>query len=501
MPNIFDQLHATKQSAPVPAEYSLLDGAIDVVKGAGKGAANTVMTMGQMAEHVATLGMGKQIRAGLGLSLPLDDPKKEAEIRQQLKPTNTAQRVGHGVEQAAEFLIPGGAVTKGAKLLQAATQGMRGAKALNLGARAGLEAVSAGTVAGVQTKGDAGAMRDAAVTGGVLSGVAGTIVAGAKPLANALRKSAVDQYGRALNPTKPSTKYLAKNQVVNGLLDRGVMARSIEGLETKASQRAAELGQKIDDAWQNLPAGTKVDAEAIFSKLDESITPHTIVNAAGKRVPIAGGQAQSAISNIEDMQTMLLDVAEANPATGKLEVPVDKIRDLRQYWDKYAAKAGKFHGKTMAEESKAEAQGLAANAIRGELAKDHPSIAAINKEFSFWANAHLVAKETADRRVGQSKGLVRRMAGAVAGATGLVASGPVTAIASKAAVDQLERTISSTAWNTVSAVTKDRLAKAIASGNRGAAEFYIRKAFKGSVLSMATTRPAEKPTPELVPVQ
>lgn len=477
-------LEAAPAAAPVQQEYGLADGAIDVLKGFGKSVMSTVVHGGDA------------IRRATGMDRVIDHP----DVQAVTTPTNTAQRIGSGIEQAVEYVIPAGAVTRAAKGVQALTAGVRGAKALNIGARAGLEAASAAGVAAVQTGGDTGAMRDAALTGGALSAGAGVVAAGLKPLANALRKSAVAQYGRALNPTKEATKFLAKEDVVPGLIERGVVSRTVEGLQQKAAQRVAQLGKQIGDEWASLPAGTKVEADAIFARLEDAIAPHTVMTSAGKRIA-KDDVARTAISNLEGLQSTLLDVAETNPATGKLEVPVDKLRDLRQYWDNYAARAGRYHGKTLAEASKAEGQGLAADAIRAELGKDFPSIAAINKEFSFWKNASKVAEETAQRQVGQSKGLVRRVAGVAGAATGFGIAGVEGAVIGKVALDQLEKLVSSTAWNTVSAVTKDRLAKALASGNRGAAEFYIGKAAKGLVTSAAANRTSETPPPELAPVQ
>lgn len=477
-------LSMAQPAKPAPAQSGILDVAADAATGVGKGVLSTVVHGGDL------------IRRGLGMERIVEKP----EVKALITPTTTAQKVGYGVEQAAEFLVPGAAVSRAAKGVQAATSGMRGGGIVNAYGRAVLEGAAAGAVSGVQTGGDTGAMRDSALTGWALSGAGSAIVAGAKPVANMLKKSAVEQYGRALNPTKKSTKFLAKEEVVPGLIERGVMSRSIDSLAAKASGRVAELGKQIGDAWDNLPVGTKVEADAIFTKLEDAITPHTVLNSAGKRIP-KDDVANTAISNLESLQATLLDVAERNPATGKLEIPVEKIRDLRQYWDNYAARAGRYHGTSLAEASKAEAQGLAADAIRGELGKEFPDIAKINKEFHFWKNAQKVAQETAERRVGQSKGLVRRMSGAIGAAAGGAMTQSLEGIViGKVAIDQFEKLVSSTAWNTVTPIIKDRLAEAIAAGNRGAAEFYIGKAFRAAATSAISNR-SDNASPALSPGQ
>jgi hypothetical protein len=54
--------------------------------------------------------------------------------------------------------------------------------------------------------------------------------------------------------------------------------------------------------------------------------------------------------------------------------------------------------------------GRAADAIREEFAKADPSLAALNKEFSFWKNAEKVVDETILRREGQARPLGRKIA-------------------------------------------------------------------------------------------
>jgi hypothetical protein len=61
-------------------------------------------------------------------------------------PPSLAGKIGHYGEQAAEFLIPGGAVSKGAKAVEGVTEGMRAAPLLRTAARAGMEGISAAGV-------------------------------------------------------------------------------------------------------------------------------------------------------------------------------------------------------------------------------------------------------------------------------------------------------------------------------------------------------------------
>jgi len=185
-----------------------------------------------------------------------------------------------------------------------------------------------------------------------------------------------------------------------------------------------------------------------------------------------------------------------------VESPTAPVAPERQFHS--ASRAGAFHGKTLSEANVARAYEHAGNAIRAELAKPYPDIAAINKEYSFWKNAADVTDATILRRVGQAKPLGRQISTAIGGLvgtaagafTGDLAGAMVTAAVGAKTADMLQAAITSPAWRTVSAVSKDRLAKALATGNRGAAEFYLRqitKAIAGSKITIPTSK--ELPVP------
>ena len=497
-----------KENAPTAAapqqqkgeEPGLLSTAADVVKGAAKGAAHTVVGLAEIGENLLTFGQGKRIRDAVGAPATPYDPENEAATKAALEPTNTAQKVGYGVEQAAEFLIPGGVVTKGAKAVKAATTGVRGAKALNIGARAGMEAASGAAVAGVQTGGDAEAMRDAALMSGGLSAAAGVVAAGAQPMAQALKSSALKQYSQVLNATTKGNKFLS-SQVVPELIDRGVVAGTMKGLKGKASDKVAELGQAIGDEFANLPAGTAVELRPILQRMAKAVEDDLLITGRGGKQVAKGPHAATGKRNVEGLARTLTDLAERNPTTGVWEVPVERVRTLRQYFDEVAAKGGRYEGKALADQASAEAHGMAADAIRQELAQAFPSIAKLNKEFHFWKNVDKVVGDTVMRRQGQAKPLGRKLAGAAGAASGYATGGIAGLALGKTAMDTFEALVTSPAWGTVAAVTKDRIAKALASGNRSTAEFYIRKAAKAAATNAAASHPAESQSLELAPVQ
>ena len=85
------------------SEHPYLDTAADVAKGAGKGALSTLTNIGHLAVPDWLVGPERAATA------------KETE-RKFMTPEGTAQKIGYGGEQAAEFLIPGPAEEKAGAL-------------------------------------------------------------------------------------------------------------------------------------------------------------------------------------------------------------------------------------------------------------------------------------------------------------------------------------------------------------------------------------------------
>lgn len=430
-------------------------GVTDFAEGTVSGAASTVFHGGDM------------IRRALGMDRVINRPEVQQAIT---PPPSMAGKAGKFVEQGAEFMIPGGIAAKAGKALD-----------LGLAGRMALEGAAAGGTTAVQTGGD-----PTATALGTVAGAAGPAVGEALPAAGKwLGDSAKAQYGRVLNPTTKANKFLAK-QSVPRLLDEGVMARSMGTLKDKTSAQVAKYGEMIGDEWDKLPAGTTVDAEPVLQRIGQQATEaHTIAGPNG-RVPI-GPEAERALANTKALGETLKAIATPNPETGVLEIPADKLRQVRQYFDTVAAKAGRYQGKDLADASAAEAHGMAADAIREQLAQKFPSIDAINQDYTFWKNVNKVVSDTVDRRTGQAKPLSQKMAGAAGAVGGFGGGGIHGAVMGKAALETLATVTNSAAWGTVSAVMKDRLAKAIASGNRGEAEFLVAKIAKAATEATIST--------------
>jgi hypothetical protein len=378
-------------------------------------------------------------------------------------PDSFMGKVGKVGEQVAEFAVPAGVVGK-------ATKGA------SLAARALAQAGTAAAVSGTQTGGDPKSMAVSAAMGA--GGEAAAAALGSTKAAQVLRNSAEKQYGKAINATKEGNKWVSQNVAVPELLDRGVSAMTLNGLKSQATNEAQAVGTAIGKAWDALPQGTSLELQPVWDALDKGASDSlTIQASSGAKIPVTKAAA-TALDNMDHLKQTLLDVAETNPATGKLEVPVDKLRQLRQAWDDIAAQAKVYQGKDLADAASGKIHAMAADAIRDELGQQFPDIAKLNKEYSFWKNVEKVVGDTVLRREGQGKPLTQTLMG-VAGTAMGAPGGPLAAIAGKEGMEGLAALTRSTAWKTVSAVQKANLAKYLVSGNKGAVNFTIQQMLKG----------------------
>jgi len=302
------------------------------------------------------------------------------------------------------------------------------------------------------------------------------------PAADMLRESGQREYAQVLGATTKGNK-LRSERVVPELIDRGVTSTTLKGMSEKANTAAAGAGQAITDAFDNLPTGSRVGLGPISAALEKgAMDAFTVENPqTGQRVPMSG-EASRGLGHIAEINRSLEQIAEVDPATGEMYLSAANARRVRQFYDQVTKDAGGFEGKNLSDKSIAGAHEMAADAIRDELSKNFPDIAKLNKEYSFWKDVARVVDDTMVRKQGQAKGLGKKIAGAAGAAGGFGSGGLAGAIVGKVALESLESMVSSPAWRTISAVTKDRLADALSKGNRGAAEHYIRVA-RGAVLA------------------
>lgn len=183
-----------------------------------------------------------------GVDKVLPEPPQSFRQTATAVPNSTMGHIGAGAEQVGEFLAPAGIIGKGAKAVEAATAGIKGGKLIGAGARALMEGTGAGAVRGLQTGGDADAMRNAALMGGGASAA----FSGAGAIGSRLLKDpqsvAARLYQSALKPA-PSMDVADKDAMIReGLssnipLSRGGLDKTrklIKGIDQQVGDRAAQ---------------------------------------------------------------------------------------------------------------------------------------------------------------------------------------------------------------------------------------------------------------------
>lgn len=272
-----------------------------------------------------------------------------------------------------------------------------------------------------------------------------------------LKDSATAQMGRVLSPTTNANKFLTQ-KVAPGLVDRGFMAATRGGAEAKAAAAKEAAGQALDEAWSKIPDDSSMQTKPILDALENS-----------KEAFKAGGVAvePEAINRIQSLQDVISQYGD--------NVSPQTLRKVRQIWDASVSQGGGYYGKTLAEGGMLDAKREAANAIRNELANQYPDIQKVNGEFSFWSNVDKVLQDTKQRKMGQATPMGEKIAGAAGAAVG--ATHGLTGVGiGLVAARALQKAFRSTAWQTVSAATKNSIADGIANGNLGPAAMLAARA-------------------------
>lgn len=330
------------------SQVSPSDAAYDAWKAANPtmGAVADVATgFGKMAAHTMFEG-GDLIRRGLGMQRVIQRP----EVQQGITPTNTAQKIGGGIEQAAEFAIPGSAVAKGGKLIEAATK-LPVARVLG---KAVLQAISAGGVAGAQSGGDPTTMRNAALAAGGTSAV----MEGAAPaLANLGKKAAVGTYMSAMKPPT-SLDQAARAKLFQTAQLEGIPVS--EGGLASAGAKIDDLQRQVSDAINQAHAsGTPgIPTADIATRLQD-----TRATFANQLAP-----SQSDMASIDKVEQDLLG---NNPSV--MTLPETQEKKIGTYG--ILRKKGAYGEQSTAEN---EALKAVARGAKEELVSRVPELAALN---------------------------------------------------------------------------------------------------------------------------
>jgi hypothetical protein len=444
---------AHQPAQPAAPEQGMLSKAVnfglDAIVGAGKGAARTAVGAGRLVQMIP------------GVTRLTGEIPEGAESALGLDPTNTAQRVGMGVEQAAEFFLPGGALRRApavAKLIsRAPTAGRATAEGLIGG---GVSALQGGDVTTGAAFGLAGPLAGKAV---------GAAASRAGGVASRLNTQARTQIGQALDPTTRRMK--AKTTRITPEIQKRGMTGSREAILSDATDKAAALGKQIDT--ELVIAGKRpIDLADARRRLA------AMKGATFEMVPQSSGPAKQVIhdprkyTQIEKLESILDGYGDT--------MNVRQATAIRRTWDAIVERAGGFDDKAKgapfgmslddASEASVVRDGVAG--LRKALAKAVPEVKDINKEFGFWSDLRDVLQATQLRHTGQKRGMFRKIMAAGGTASGAVVgsgAGPqgaaAGAVLAGTLADKAEKMFASPQWKLLSAKYKTKLADAIASAN------------------------------------
>lgn len=447
-----------KPSSGWPAK--IFDVAGDLAIGAAKGVGSTVSSLGEMAVNAGAIP-GVQPRAFAG---PEMRHPAFTRAEQLTTPTSTAQKVGKGVEQIAEVLIPGAAITKAQK-------------GLSLARRAGVEA---GANAGISAA-QGGSPTEVGLSGALGAAIPG-VGAVAKRAAGSLEDAASKQVVEALGPTKERFKAMAE-RLTPEILRRGLRG-SRDQIKEQAAEAASVAGDQIDAAIQQfggraVDTGNIVDAlesaknafrtsvRRPFAEVPESMASKVVRVEPDGTAVVAHEFEPRAIRQLDGLQAIIRDFGP--------EIRADQLISIRRAWDKVVDQAGGFShraggaiGVPLKDQSEAAAKKAATTAIREQLNAAVPELSALNKEFSFWKSLDDVISQTLKRTQPQGPGLARtaaEVAGNVVGGAAGMSQGPTGAVTGAFALGKLgkmaQTAFSSPRWKLMSAGWKDDLAEAI----------------------------------------
>lgn len=237
---------AIKSNQPAaPSQHPYLDTAKDLAKGVGEGLVNTISG----ADQFATKHLPTWMTTPIGQAATPENSARATQYAKDLAtPTNTSQKVGKGVEQAAEFLAPTG-IEKGAASLGSAALGKGGAmvgKLLGSG-------IHSGTV---------NAAQGGSFGGGAAMGAAGTgLGMGIKAIAPKIAESAI-------GIRKTDRAYKAKDAIGRALLDE-TKGYTPDSVGESAQKALDKLNPELESAIASSPntvslaAPRKVVAEAV----------------------------------------------------------------------------------------------------------------------------------------------------------------------------------------------------------------------------------------------
>ncbi len=331
--------------------------------------------------------------------------------------------------------------------------------------------------------------------------VAPSVVRGGKRLlasrAPALEQGAVETMNKALGATTKENK-VRSARVAPEMAKRGVTARNLPALEEKAVVASEAAGQNVGRAVAEV-ADKTTDVLPIVEQLETSKAEFMGRTVDGRSVVNDPGP----VAAVQKLQDVLMNYGD--------RISLGSLNKLRQNWDVIVQRGKGFTTEDVQTNAWAAREGR--TALREVLSQEAPNIDQVMAEYAFWQNIEDIAHATNMRRVGQKGTLTPTIAGAGGAIVGeLVAPGSsaiskigMAAIGAKTAAG-LRRLFDSPGYQMWSAVQKQRLADALASGNQASIDSAMATGLKaiGAEAAVTTTGDSQRrsrPLGVLTPAQ
>jgi hypothetical protein len=300
----FDKLSNSTSNTEAPAnDKSFVQKAAEVVPnlavGFAKGAGSTLAGASKLGEKYLL----NPIDRLMGNKVSETSSVEELGIDKSLEATNTTQKIGKGIEQIVEFLIPGSASVKAGKAAKVALGGSKLAKAAGLGTRAITEA----GIVGGQTAIQQGQIDDKAKTTAIVAALFPVAGAGLTSI-----KLGAGKVGQKIEQSviRPSAEDIKDGFNIQNLAKYKV-GGSIKEVIANTHIKLNELGQQL----KNKLAGSNasLNLNSIFEETSEDLLKNKGVNfgnvTAIKRV--LEDQLKPEILE-QAGQNGLIDLVEAN---------------------------------------------------------------------------------------------------------------------------------------------------------------------------------------------
>jgi hypothetical protein len=213
----------------------------NLVAGAAKGVGSTIAGAASLGEKVLQAPLKV-----LGMKTSEQTGAEQLGLQKKLQPTNTAQKLGFGAEQVAEFFVPGGAAGKVGKAAELGAGANKFAKAIGTGTKLATEGLAGSGINATQQGGGDNFTLNA-ILYGTLSGLGSAVSKAGQVLTKKLPTSLVNT---AIKPTLEESRKAIKFK--GDTLGDEVLKRGLAGGDKRLLEIAVEKINKTENRLQSI---------------------------------------------------------------------------------------------------------------------------------------------------------------------------------------------------------------------------------------------------------